>query len=98
MLITKAKCLKSKKENLNLGVQSKILGLNNIITFPCVRQNPFVIVLTSYKLVSCNMDQVQVSVSVLTWCFYFNKADFHTCEGMSRESDIESFSDGSGAF
>ena len=43
------------------------------------------------------MDKVQISV-VLTYCLYFNKADFHTCEGTSRESDIESPSDGSGAF
>ena len=43
------------------------------------------------------MDKVQISV-VLTSCLYFNKAGFPTCEGTSRESDIESPSDGSGAF
>ena len=43
------------------------------------------------------MDKVQISV-VLTYCLYFNKANFHTCEGTSRESDIESPVMGQGHF
>ena len=45
MLRTKQNATRVKNEKLNVGVQIKIFVSNNIITFPCVRQNPSVIVL-----------------------------------------------------